>query len=116
MKLYQVEEQTDISAEYADGTTSGITHKNSTDQSDTMAVNKFSVQTPLKVALQSHDINVTESKPLGKGHFGEVWKGSMYNNKNVAVKVLMSTNIQIKKEMEKEVAILRYFSSSQLLE
>ena len=51
-------------------------------------------------------IEIKESKPIGKGNFGEVWKG-FKKEKPVAIKILQSNNNQATKELLKEVAILR---------
>ena len=49
---------------------------------------------------------IKKSNPIGKGNFGEVWKG-FKKEKPVAIKILLSNNNQATKELLKEVAILR---------
>ena len=80
-----------VKVEYADGSTS-------TEKFD------FNINETIKI-LHSFGIEEDE-KPLGKGNFGEVWRG-MENRKLVAIKILKSNDDRAKKEMHKEVAIFR---------
>lgn len=57
-------------------------------------------------SLIKFGIEIKEINPIGKGNFGEVWKG-FKKEKPVAIKILHSNNDQATKELLKEVAILR---------
>ena len=64
-------------------------------------------ETERKIEIQPiYNFEIIDEKPLGKGNFGEVWRG-IENGKLVAIKILKSNDEQAKKEMHKEVSIFR---------
>jgi len=56
--------------------------------------------------LKKNGIDVLDKSPLGKGNFGEVWRGN-FQKSTVAIKVLQSQDERAKRELQKELAAFR---------
>jgi len=61
---------------------------------------------PVVPELKQYGIGVVGSKPIGKGHFGEVWKASM-NEEDVVVKMITNKSDQSLTETVVEMETLK---------
>jgi hypothetical protein len=57
--------------------------------------------------LAQYGIVVVGSKPIGKGHFGEVWKARINSEEDVAVKIITNKSGQSFTETEVEMETLK---------